>query len=381
MPLRASLAEQMVQAFEFDAEAWADLRCTYRGRDLRTACCGNLAIPKRSPLGTQFFAHVKRGDCTSVPETKEHLLAKSTIAKAALAAGWRVTTECAGLTPEGDAWIADVLAERNGARVALEVQWSQQVIEDYRARQARYARSGVRAAWLVRRMPTEGTFRSEVRANHELPIFAISIPEGGASFEVPRFGVGLEAFVTGMLTGSLRWAPRVGRRYELGIVPAGETCWRCRKPTAVMIAMTLKDAQLGKVASHLVIEEEELRFLVPFLTQDVRHRFRLGVVKSRFSRTVGDRYLSQGCAHCDALMGMHYVMELALEVASGTDEDLTGLPVGEIVFGEAHQELFSSDWHWAPPGGTTHRTTRLVRGSPVEAGGDLASQAPSSEVG
>jgi hypothetical protein len=349
MPLRAALAGDMVHAFELDADAWAELKRTYRARGLRTVCCGNPAIPKRSPLGTQFFAHARRGDCTSAPETKEHLLAKSAIAEAALAAGWRVTTECAGATPEGGTWIADVLAEKSGARVALEVQWSPQVVEDYQGRQERYARSGVRAAWLVRRMPTEGAFRSEVRATHELPIFTISMPEGGTSFEVPRFGVGLKTFVTGMLTGSLRWAPRVGRRYELGIVPAGEICWRCHKPAVVMVAMTLKDADLGQVASHFVLEEEELQFLLPFLTPDVRRRYGLGVVKSRFSRTVGDRYLSQGCAHCDALMGMHYVMELALEVASGTDEDPEGVPVGEIVFGEAHNELFTSNWHWIAP--------------------------------
>jgi hypothetical protein len=48
-------------------------------------------------------------------------------------------------------------------------------------------------------------------------------------------------------------------------------------------------------------------------------------------------------------MGMHYVMELALEVASGTDEDPEGVPVGEIVFGEAHNELFTSNWHWIAP--------------------------------
>ncbi len=350
MPLRAVLAGDTVHAFQLDADAWAELRRTYRARELRTACCGNPAIPKRSPLGTQFFAHAKRGDCTSAPETKEHLLAKSTIATAALAAGWHVTTECAGATPDGAPWIADVLAERNGTRVAFEVQWSRQTIEDYRTRQARYARAGVRTAWLVRRMPLEGGFRMEARADHELPIFLISIRDDGGSFEVPRFGVGLEVFVTGMLAGSLRWAPRVGRRYELGIVPFSQNCWRCGKPTGVVIAMTLKDPELGQIGYQVAVDEEELRFLDPFLTKDVRRRYGLGVIKPRFSHTLGDRYLSQGCSRCDALMGMYYLEELALEVSAGSEEgDPEGLPVGEIVFTRAHEAYFYPDWRWVEP--------------------------------
>lgn len=108
---------------------------------------------ERSTRGTRFFAHRTRGTCTSSPETWAHLLAKDVIAKAAEAVGWEATTEEPGETPAGGNWIADVICQRSGenGRVAVEVQWSAQSIDETRHRQARYKESRVRGLWLLRR--------------------------------------------------------------------------------------------------------------------------------------------------------------------------------------------------------------------------------------
>ena len=60
------------------------------------------------------------------------------MAKACAAAGWDVDVEAAG-----DGWIADVLATRNGIKVAFEVQWPHQTESDYDFRTSRYRESGV----------------------------------------------------------------------------------------------------------------------------------------------------------------------------------------------------------------------------------------------
>ena len=43
---------------------------------------------------------------------------------------WEAETEIADISPSGERWQADVLACKNGLRVAIEMQWSSQANED-----------------------------------------------------------------------------------------------------------------------------------------------------------------------------------------------------------------------------------------------------------
>jgi hypothetical protein len=76
----------------------------------------------------------------------QHLTAKSVIARAAVAARWKATVEY----PAADrSWIADVLAEKDGRRIALEVQLSRQDSAEFEYRQQRYAEAGIECFWFV----------------------------------------------------------------------------------------------------------------------------------------------------------------------------------------------------------------------------------------
>ncbi|MBX9902394.1 MAG: hypothetical protein K2Y28_16585, partial [Burkholderiaceae bacterium] len=92
MPLRAVQDKNSIHAYEFNSGEWAELKKSCHLLDLKMPCCGNMAIPKTSSLGTHFFAHNRRGNCTSAPESPEHLRCKQLIAEAALATGWTVVT-------------------------------------------------------------------------------------------------------------------------------------------------------------------------------------------------------------------------------------------------------------------------------------------------
>jgi competence protein CoiA len=106
MPLRAIGNGKDYISYELAPEEWTALKGSYRSMGLRMPCCDNSAIPKTSKLGTQFFSHARRGDCTSGPETPEHLLGKSIIAMAAQSVGWKVTPEFRGTGSRGESWIA-----------------------------------------------------------------------------------------------------------------------------------------------------------------------------------------------------------------------------------------------------------------------------------
>jgi hypothetical protein len=238
MPLRAVSDSGNVHSFEYDAQRWAELKGDYRRLNLRVPCCGVAAIPKTSALGNFFFAHARKGECTTAPESAEHIYCKNLIAKAAQTAGWLVTTEKPGASPAGEDWIADVFCEKGKAKVALEVQMSPQTIEETVRRQERYKASGVRAAWLL------GPKASVVarRNNKDLPAFALGQVEVGKVPAVERFKVDLSAFVIGMLNRQLNWTePLIPR--PLYVEYFEDVCWKCQGPVKQVYGLlkTLED--------------------------------------------------------------------------------------------------------------------------------------------
>lgn len=149
MPIRASSDQGDLHAFAMTAEQWQQLKtaCKTNALSLWMPCCKVPAVPKTSPRGNFFFAHARRGECNTADESPEHLYCKSLVAKAAHDAGWVVTTERPGVSPDGEEWVADVFCEKGTAQLALEVQMSAQTDAETVRRQKRYQASGVRGAW------------------------------------------------------------------------------------------------------------------------------------------------------------------------------------------------------------------------------------------
>lgn len=229
MPLSSLLAGEPIYAFNFTPEAWKGLRA--QAKDLRFPCCDAGVILKTSHVGTQFFAHARKGICVTAPESQDHLAAKDVIAKAAIAAGWEAETEVRGTTPAGEAWTADVMVTRGSVKLAFEVQLARQVDDVTRTRQARYMASGVRALWLMRQPA-----RIELpRPSKSLPLFRIeSTPEGfqvgidwNYSFSRPALWVPLGEFVTGALSKRLVWRPLTGKTVSVKREVYRRTCKQC----------------------------------------------------------------------------------------------------------------------------------------------------------
>jgi hypothetical protein len=208
-----------------DAKQWASLKASHRGLNLRMPCCAITAIPKTSSRGTYFFAHKRRGECATADESPEHLYCKSLVAKAALDAGWMVTTERPGVSPAGEEWVADVFCEKGGAKVALEVQMSPQSDDETAQRQQRYLDSGVHGAWFFGAKGRQGA-----RAfGKDTPTFTMRPVVVGEPPALEQFDLTLPEFVMALLQKRIAWfVPTYSRPHLVEFIE--DVCWACKKP-------------------------------------------------------------------------------------------------------------------------------------------------------
>lgn len=165
----------VVSALTLDRQQWDALQREYAIGELLLPC-GCAAVPKTSPLGNAFFAHLA-GTCETAPETQFHVAAKALVHHTAASLGFKVDVEEAGAT-DGARWRADVLIEHAGRKVAVEVQRSYQHLRDFQDRQARYREGDVLSVWLL---DVEGYRRlCKSTARHRLRTeFGGRVPKGG----------------------------------------------------------------------------------------------------------------------------------------------------------------------------------------------------------
>lgn len=110
MPLRAIIGGESILAPFLSDDEWIHLKNRIKDENLITQlpCCGQAAYLRTSKHGIYHFVHKERDNCTSEPETWQHLKAKRDIVLACKAAGYDATTELSG-----DNWRADIRKTEN----------------------------------------------------------------------------------------------------------------------------------------------------------------------------------------------------------------------------------------------------------------------------
>jgi hypothetical protein len=147
-------------------------------------------------------------------------------------------------------------------------------------------------------------------------------------YRVPKTGPGderawgqripLDTFAIGALTGKLKFAPLIGQTVPMRVVAAGSACWKCKQPTMSIQWLTvLADAMcpgFGTLNISLEVLDagpgRGMEWVRRHLPAARLQSFGIGELKPRFSKTMGEAYLSNGCVHCDALQGRFFDHEL-----------------------------------------------------------------------
>jgi hypothetical protein len=302
MPLRAQIEGRNVDAFAFDDASWAVLKKTYKADKLCMPCCGNNAIPKTSKLNNFFFAHARRGEGASAPETAEHIYLKTQMARAAQNCGWSVVTEAQGKTPDGIKWVADVLCTKGRAKVALEVQLSYQTTSELVSRQLSYKKSGVRAAWFAGHKRFKSKYIAPLR---EMPIFYL-LP-----FEIPDepgisgFDLSLSAFVTALLSKRIAWK---AIPYAYKVEYLVDVCRRCGAEIKQVIGWSVDITHIGKTVRDMSTVLESISNSVSNSDLTEKGLNAIGKFEQLKGNASGFPYCNV-CIHCGAPQSNYHVMQ------------------------------------------------------------------------
>lgn len=283
-----------IHAFDLSPEAWQALEDeNRRARHLRMPCCLAQVTLRKSRLGTQFFAHKALGECATAPETEAHLRLKQMAVEVARANGWEAETEV-----DGGEWRADVLACKGNAKVAVEIQWSPQTNEETMRRQSRYAEFGVRCLWLLRhgRFPVDQSLPVARIGGSLEEGFVALVPTGSSEQCVP-----MRDFLEAAFTKRLRFGVPLGFSARVSVRAGNMFCWKCGAETQIITGV---DVLLGPNDYRFSVAGfDDFSDLLDIVRGRLANDLWIGTIKRRFSKTQDRSYLSNGCAHCDALIG------------------------------------------------------------------------------
>lgn len=108
------------------------------------------------------------------------------------------------------------------------------------------------------------------------------------------------------------YLPDENEYINIGIVLIYMGCWKCKKsiPVVAGIRMTCQNEKYDRFFDFPFLMEELVK------TTEVKkclHNNQIGEVKERFSKTVDQKYLSNGCIYCDSIIGDFYLRKELLE--------------------------------------------------------------------
>ncbi len=342
MPLVAFLDGHRIESYLSTDESWDHLKGEYKNRIL-TMKCGLPGIPRKSRRGLKHFAHKAGDQCGLVEcwsETAEHRAAKTLIAQAARDAGWQVSVEWSAA---GRAWTADVLAEIDGRRVALEVQWSRQDAEEFRRRQERYASDGVECFWYVHRRNADEARRSgvpNVVFEGDGDLFDVMAAK---AFQQPE-ATSLHSHVIALLQG-LNLDRVQARITSVTVKYLSDNCFACKQPSTIWrITAAALESRCQETAEAIRTGAplwacERIETLI---TGDVAAVLgkgdlpQLAPLRMHKSKQAGKTYLAYGCAHCRAGFFGDGFLELEDRWQSVTVPVTVSIPLRNDLLAQAH---------------------------------------------
>lgn len=334
MAFSCLMNDKRIYSFTYSLKDWISLK-EEKSAVFKTSCCGADAILKTSKLGTQFFAHRRKPelhDCSSGGETAEHIHIKYLVSKKLFDCGWQVEVEKRGVSSKGDAWIADVYAEKGNAKIAIEVQWSRQSFIETKRRQQIYADSGVRGAWLLRSgsikdrdaivgdyrystksIPVFSVYKNKKSKDNEFLVFNVSSVKAHTSNHLDLLTenpLPLDEFVENLISGNIKFTAKFSPYSTISILTMDQPCWKCKRTTRVVAQLFCSNTRYGfhsKEDSFTACIDGFGESLIGIINKNLAKIHKFKPIRIRYSKTAKSSYMANSCYHCDALMGKSFI--------------------------------------------------------------------------
>lgn len=237
--------------------------------------------------------------------------------------GYNVKTEAIG-----EDLVADVLATKQInnqlVKVAFEVQWSSQTLDETEKRQEKYIRDGIRCCWLFKKLPKES------EARQDIPMFQLKFDETQKPTVInEQNSFKLFDFITDILSKRFKFCQfyQYKKEQDIRIRFFPVDCWMChRKHYIYYIDNNSCKTLCGRDFEFMQIDINEPQFIPRIVSKAYeclqtekaqRQNIKMGKIKARYSKTLRMSYTSFGCPYCDAIFGDHYYFDKICEVESG----------------------------------------------------------------
>lgn len=236
-------------------------------------------------------------------------------------AGWEAVSECAE-----NEWIADVLAIKGKSRIAFAVKWSPQAYDKTVERQNRFKSDNVRGCWFFKSPPKElRDWEKKPKANRDIPLFKILETENKEiKVDFDNKQIEIKDFVSLLLDGKIKFCSTMKSlpKQRITINFYEKRCWKCDvSQHSYYLSETIKSICGNDIYLESVMWEDDAIEFSPvirnairdFIKTDKGKNLKVGQIKKRYSRTVGNSYMSFGCYKCDVIFGGWHNHEEVME--------------------------------------------------------------------
>lgn len=95
---------------------------------------------------------------------------------------------------------------------------------------------------------------------------------------------------------------------KIGLIVDSIPCWQCHK-----ISHSIYAVEIIYMDTYIQLHTHVEPQLLDKFDHTILKQYQLGEVKERYSKTMQQRYLSEGCFYCDALFGKFYLSDSRME--------------------------------------------------------------------
>lgn len=216
-------------------------------------------------------------------------------------------------------WRADVYVPNSHTPIAFEVQLCAQTLLRTLERQEKFAKDGIKGCWLFER-PVH-------KLNEERPDLPLFYVESNDDDELivnlgDRRKIKLEEFLQNFISGNIqfRQIAKTNPIQNISLVFYEMDCWKCNHTNHLyFVNSDFHSSCNAKIKPEEALwESNNLEYMPEIIAAAKKilesENLYLGEIKPRFSKTIGEKYVSFGCYNCDSIFGDYYVMEAKIDV-------------------------------------------------------------------